>query len=362
MKTQKQTRNAFTFCMLIALLLLSQLSLKAQTLETKIDSLLTKMFETEGPGAVFMVAKDGKPIYRKAFGMANLELEVPMVPENIFQIGSMTKQFTAVGILMLEEDGKLDIEDDVRKYIPDFPVQGDQLTIQQLMNHTSGIKDFTRMKSIMSIARNDLSPKEIVDFFKDEPVDFLPGEKFEYNNSGYVVLGYVIELVSGMSYEDFVEQRIFQKLGMNDSRYASDRELVKNRAYGYHDRGGYTNKMWVSLNIPFASGSLMSTVDDLLIWQNALNSEKLLKQETIRKAFTPGTLSNGETLTYGYGWHIKELGGMPIREHGGSVFGFKSMGVYLPEQDIYVVGLSNCDCNSPTVITREIAKLAIESL
>jgi CubicO group peptidase (beta-lactamase class C family) len=294
--------------------------------------------------------------------MSNLELDVVMKPENVFQIGSMTKQFTAVGILMLEEEGKIDLEDDVRKYIPDFPVQGDQLTIRQLLNHTSGIKDFTKMKTIMTIARNDLSPKELVDFFKAEPVDFLPGEKFEYNNSGYVVLGYVIELVSGMSYKDFVEQRIFQKLGMKDSRYASDRELVKNRAYGYHDRNGYTNKMWVSLNIPYASGSLMSTVDDLLIWQNALNTNKLLKQETLRKAFTPGTLSNGETLTYGFGWHIKDLEGVPVREHGGSVFGFKSMGVYLPEQDIYVVGLSNCDCNSPTVLTREIAKLALDSL
>lgn len=212
----------------------------------------------------------------------------------------------------------------------------------------------------MSIARTDQSPKEMVDFFKDEPVDFLPGEKFEYNNSGYVVLGYVMELVSGMSYEDFIEQRIFQKLGMRNSRYASDRELVKMRAYGYHDRNGYTNKMWVSLTIPYASGSLMSTVDDLLIWQNALNTDVLLKQETLQKAFTPGTLSNGEALTYGYGWHLKDFDGVPVREHGGSVFGFKSMGVYLPEQDIYVVGLSNCDCNSPTVITREIAKLALD--
>lgn len=334
--------------------------LLAQSMEAKIDSLLNEMFDSEGPGAVFMVAKGGEPIYRKAFGMSNLELEVTMVPENVFQIGSMTKQFTAVGILMLAEEGKLSIEDDVRKYIPDFPVQGEKLTIQHLLNHTSGIKDFTKMRSIMSIARTDQSPKELVDFFKDEPVDFLPGEKFEYNNSGYVVLGHVMELVSGMSYEDFIEQRIFQKLGMRNSRYASDRELVKMRAYGYHDRNGYTNKMWVSLTIPYASGSLMSTVDDLLIWQNALNTDVLMKQESLQKAFTPGALSNGETLTYGYGWHLKDFDGVPVREHGGSVFGFKSMGVYLPEQDIYVVGLSNCDCNSPTVITREIAKLALD--
>jgi CubicO group peptidase (beta-lactamase class C family) len=361
-KIKMYTIRKFSLAFLAVFTSVSILSnpLLAQSMEAKIDSLLNEMFDSEGPGAVFMVAKGGEPIYRKAFGMSNLELEVAMVPENVFQIGSMTKQFTAVGILMLAEEGKLSIEDDVRKYIPDFPVQGEKLTIQHLLNHTSGIKDFTKMRSIMSIARTDQSPKELVDFFKDEPVDFLPGEKFDYNNSGYVVLGHVMELVSGMSYEDFIEQRIFQKLGMRNSRYASDRELVKMRAYGYHDRNGYTNKMWVSLTIPYASGSLMSTVDDLLIWQNALNTDVLMKQESLQKAFTPGALSNGETLTYGYGWHLKDFDGVPVREHGGSVFGFKSMGVYLPEQDIYVVGLSNCDCNSPTVITREIAKLALD--
>jgi CubicO group peptidase (beta-lactamase class C family) len=329
----------------------------SQTLEAKIDSVITTVFKDKnGPGGVFLVAKDGKPIYRKAFGKANIELDVNMKPENVFQIGSMTKQFTAMAIMMLKEKGKLNVNDNISRYIPDYP-NGNNITIHHLLTHTSGIKDFTKMKSIMSIARKDMTPKELVDFFKDESVDFQPGEKFSYNNSGYVILGYIIELVSGATYEDFIEKYIFEKLGMNNSRYASDREVVKNRAYGYHNRGGFTNKMNVSLSIPYASGSLMSTVDDMLKWQNAIKDNSLITETSKKIVFTNYTLNNGEHINYGYGWHLKDINGIPTREHGGSVFGFKSMGVYVPSLDVYVIGFSNCDCNSPTKVTRNIAAL-----
>lgn len=285
----------------------------SQTLETKIDSVITTVFkDKEGPGGVFIVAKDGKPIYRKAYGKANLELDVAMKPENVFQIGSMTKQFTAFGILILQEQGKLQVHDAISKYITEYP-NGNSITIHQLLTHTSGIKDFTKMKSIMSIAKKDLTPEELVDFFKDEPVDFQPGEQFEYNNSGYVVLGYIIELVSGESYEDFIGQQIFQKVGMDNSRYASDRDIVKNRAYGYHNRGEFSNKMYVSLSIPYASGSLMSSVDDMLKWQEAINKNRLVSKNTIHNVFTKYTLNNGEQFTYGYGWHLKDIDGIPTR-------------------------------------------------
>lgn len=333
----------------------------SQTLETQIDSVITTVFKDKnGTGGVFLVAKDGKPIYRKAFGKANIELDVNMKPENVFQIGSMTKQFTAVAVMMLEEQGKLNINNPISKFIPDYP-NGKNITIHHLLTHTSGIKDFTKMKSIMSIAKKDQTPKELVDFFKDEPVDFKPGEQFSYNNSGYVVLGYIIEIVSGKTYEDFIEQNIFEKLGMNNSRYASDREIVKHRAYGYHNRGAFTNKMQVSLSIPYASGSLMSTVDDMLKWQKAMNTNSLITEVSKKKVYTDYTLNNGEQINYGYGWHLKDTDGTPIREHGGSIFGFKSMGVYVPSLDIYVVGFSNCDCNSPTKATRDIASIVIDA-
>ena len=333
---------------------------KAQNHQASLDSLIKTIFNGQnGPGAVFMVAKDGKAVYQKAFGKANLELNVNLNIHSVFQLGSMTKQFTAIAILMLSEQGKLKVEDAIAKYIPDYP-NGEKITIHHLLTHTSGIKDFTKMKAIQEIAQQDLTPKQLIDFFKNEPIDFAPGEKFDYNNSGYAILGYIIELVSGESYENFLQKHVFEKLGMNSSRYASDRVVIKNRAYGYHlKETGYVNKTKISFNIPYSSGSLMSTLADMLKWQNALSNNLLLKAETINMAFTKNKLNSGEEFTYGYGWHLKNINGIATREHGGSIFGFKTMGVYIPSKAIYVIGFSNCDCNSPTELTRKIAAAAL---
>jgi CubicO group peptidase (beta-lactamase class C family) len=333
----------------------------SQSLESKIDSLLESTFTPEGPGAVFMVAKAGKPIYKKAFGQANLELNIPMNTDNVFEIGSMTKQFTAVSILMLMEQEKLQLDDEITKFIPDYPTQGKRITVHHLLTHTSGIKSFTSMKSLRAIERQDLAPTELLDFFKNEPMDFDPGEEYKYNNSGYVILGYIIEVLSGETYADFVEKNIFQKLEMNSTQYASYSEVIQNRAYGYHQKDEYVNKNFISLSLPYASGSLMSTADDMLKWNEAIKNHTILKPETAAKAFENYTLNNGDKIDYGYGWNIKLLVGSINYEHGGSIFGFKSMGVYLPKEDIYVIGLSNCDCNSPTALTRDIAKLTLEN-
>lgn len=346
---------------MILLIVTLQNTVSAQFLEGRADSIVQVEFnDANGPGGVFLVAKNGKPVYQKAFGKANLELDAALTPDHVFQIGSMTKQFTAVAILMLEEQGKLGINDPVSKYIPDYP-NGNRITIHHLLTHTSGIRDFTKMKNLRDIAQKEMTPKAMVDFFKDEPVDFPPGEKFEYNNSGYVVLGYIVETVSGETYENFIQKHIFEKAGMTRSRYASDRQIVARRAYGYHKKEqGYVNKTVISYSIPFASGSLMSTVGDMLKWQNALNQNLLLKPATLQKAFTPYTLNSGEAFTYGYGWHLKDIDGIPTREHGGNIFGYKSMGIYIPSVDIYVVGLSNCDCHTPTHITKYLAQLALK--
>lgn len=348
---------------LALLFLLIQIATFAQQFESKIDSLLLNVFkDANGPGGVFLVAKAGKPIYQKAFGKANVELNVNMNTANIFQLGSITKQFTAIAILMLEEKDKLSTNDPISKYIPDYP-NGNQITIHQLLNHTSGIKDFTKMKSIAQIAQQDLSPKELVAFFKNEPVDFKPGEKFEYNNSGYALLGYIIELIAKETYENFIQKNIFQKLGMKHSRYANDIAIIPNRAYGYQKKlAQYVNKTKISFNIPYSSGSLMSTLEDMLKWQTALNQNLLLKSTSIKKAFTKSNLNNGEVVNYGYGWHLLNINNITTREHGGSIFGFKTMGIYIPSKDIYILGLSNCECNSPTQVTRDIAKLVNETL
>lgn len=332
-------------------------------IDAEIDALIVKEFNDKaGPGGVFLVAQHGKPVYFKAFGKANIELSVDMTTDKVFQIGSMTKQFTAVSILMLEEQGKLSVNDPVSKFIPDYP-SGTTITLHHLLTHTSGIKDFTKMKTLGEISQKEMTPQQLVDFFKNEPADFQPGEKYDYNNSGYVLLGHIIELVSGVSYKDFIQKNIFDKAGMSNSGYATDRMIVKNRAYGYHEKEfGYVNKTSINYSVPFASGALMSTAGDMLKWQTALSTNLLLKPETSAKAFRKYKLNSGEESNYGYGWRMTDVNAIAMREHGGSIFGYKSMGVYIPGKDIYVLGFSNCDCNSPTQITRDIAALVAGKL
>ncbi|WP_264532317.1 serine hydrolase domain-containing protein [Flavobacterium sp. N502540] len=344
----------------IVLFLIACSGLSAQSLETKIDQLIASKFKPENPGAVFLSVKKGKVVYRKAFGMANLEMDVQMKPESVFEIGSMTKQFTAVAVLMLAEQGKLKLDDEITKFIPDYPTNGNKITLHHLLTHTSGIKDFTGMKAIKDIARRDLSPKELVDFFKNEPVDFKPGEQYKYCNSGYVLLGYIIEIVSGQTYEEFVTQHIFKKIVMENTYYASHDKIIKSRVSGYRNRDGFINANYISFSIPYASGSIMSNVDDLWKWQNAVRSNTLLSPAFTLKAFTNYQLNNKTNIDYGYGWHLEKVKNKMVYEHGGSIFGFKSMGIYEPTEQIYVVGLSNCDYNSPTAITKEIASLLID--
>ena len=303
----------------------------SQSLSKEIDEIiLSELDDADGPGGVFMVAKKGKPIYQKAFGKANLE--------------------------------KLNIYDSISKYIPDYP-NGNKITIHHLLTHTSGIKDFTKMKSLKDIAQKEMTPKMMVDFFKNEPVDFDPGEKFEYNNSGYILLGNIIELVSGITYEEYITENIFNKIGMSQSSYASDKKIIEKRAYGYQKKeSGYVNKTIINFSVPYSSGALMSSLSDMLKWQNPLNKNVLLKAENSGKAFNKNKLNNGDEFSYGYGWHIRDIDGIITREHGGSIFGFKSMAVYIPAEDIYVIGFTNCDCFSPTKITQDIAKLVLENM
>ncbi|AXG70187.1 penicillin-binding protein 4* [Kordia sp. SMS9] len=332
----------------------------AQSIENQIDQLMSDQYKKEASGATILVAKDGKVIFRKAYGKANLELDIDMIPENIFEIGSITKQFTAVGILMLLEEGKLSLEDEITKYIPDYPTQDTKITIHHLLTHTSGIKSYTSMDSLREYARKDISPTELIDAFKNEPMDFKPGEQFRYNNSGYALLGYIIEKITGKTYEEFVQKRIFDKVKMKNSYYGSKSKLIKNRAYGYQERkNGYVNADYISMKVPYAAGSLMSTVDDLYKWNTAIRNHKLISKESTKKAFTNYKIDNGNNISYGYGWFMARIQDVPVIEHGGGIFGYTSQGMYVPSENVYVIILTNCDCISPTDIAYKIAAVTI---
>lgn len=356
MKTHFNFKSA-----LILLLSLSFVaSVSSQNLEANIDEIVSTMYTPDGTGISLLVAKDGKTIYKKAFGKANLELDVPMTTDNVFELASITKQFTAVSTLMLQEEGKLDLQDPITKFIPDYPTNGKTITVHHLLNHTSGIKSYTDMPTFMSDARKDMTVDELIAVFKDEPMDFDPGEKFHYNNSGYILLGKIIEVVTGQSYEDFVEKNIFEKLGMSNSRYGSKKELIKNRARGYQPQGnGYRNADYLSMSLPYAAGSLMSTVDDMLKWQNALREYKLIKKTSFEKAINGSKLNSGEDIAYGYGLSKGEVRDAKGYAHSGGIFGYSTNGIYLIEEDVYVIALSNCSCKSVGEITEKVAALTI---
>src|SRR5262249_5659360 len=175
-------------------------------IDAAIDALMKKEIKPDGPGATVLVARNGVPIYRKAFGLANIELNVRMAPEDVFELGSITKQFTAVGILMLMEHEKLSLDDDLTKFLPNYPTAGNRITVRNLLNHTSGIRDYTEMPEWLPLMRNDMSLTELIDLFKNQPADFKPGDRWSYDNSGYILLGAIIEKVSGESYPDFIRK------------------------------------------------------------------------------------------------------------------------------------------------------------
>jgi CubicO group peptidase (beta-lactamase class C family) len=355
MKTLRQFKNQSLFILCLLFVTIGY----TQTLEENIDQLLEAKYKPNEPGAVTLIYKNGEVIYRKAFGNANLELGIAMTPVNVFEIGSITKQFTAISILMLMEKGKLNLDDEITKFILDYPTSDKTITVHHLLNHTSGIKSYTSMESFMKNARIDMTPTELINVFKNEPMDFDPGENFLYNNSGYILLGYIIEVVSEQSYADFIEKNIFKKLGMKKSYYGSMSKLIKNRASGYQNRNGYINADYLSLTLPYAAGSIMSTVDDLLIWQKALNTNQLITRTSYEKAIHGSTLNDGEHISYGYGLMEGDINGSVSISHGGGIFGYTTHGIYLPEEDVFVSILTNCSCNSPSGVTNKIAALVI---
>jgi CubicO group peptidase (beta-lactamase class C family) len=324
------------------------------------DQTLAATYPPGQPGAAAIVVKDGKVVLRKGYGMANLELGVAMAPEMVFELGSVTKQFTAAAILLLQERGQLKVEDDITKYLPDWPTHGQTITLENLLTHTSGIPSYTGLPEWFPHMREDLKPADVAALFKDKPLEFNPGEKWAYDNSGFFLLGMIIEKVSGKSYEDFVEAEIFHKLGMTHSRYGHPEEIVPRRATGYSkDEKSFENASFISMTQPYAAGSLMSTVDDLAIWDRALAGETLLKRASLDRMFTAAHLKSGLSTHYGYGMGVSDFQGKRLLQHGGDINGFTTVVTFVPEEKLFVAILSNNEASDPrpdAVALRIVAK------
>lgn len=360
--TVEQVGKLIFFYLLMTLPFLA-LALSATAQATTYRSILEESFADHQSGATAIVAKEGKIIYQDAIGQANMELGVQMKMEHVFRIGSITKQFTSVAIMQLEEQGKLSIQDPITKFIPDYPTKGHTITIEHLLTHTSGIRSYTDMESFGSMFRKDMSPMELVDVFKDEPMDFAPGEKFNYNNSGYILLGVIIEKVSGLPYEEYVQKHLYEPLGMNASYYGSASRVIPNRVAGYQgSKEDYRNADYLSMTLPYAAGSLLSTVADLYTWTKAVHAHQLVSAKSLQKAFSPYKLNNGEESDYGYGWSLSKIYDRPAVEHGGGINGFLTESIYVPEEELFVAVFSNCNCQSPSPAANKMTALALGEL
>jgi len=292
-----------------------------------------------------VVVKDGRVLVRRAYGLANLETRTPMRPEMVFELGSVTKQFTSTAILMLAEQGKLALDDDIRKYVPAFPDKGVHISVEHLLTHTSGIKDYTNDPKWPEMWRQDLTPAQVVDLVKDAPLEFAPGTKWRYDNTGYTLLGMILEKASGVPYAEFIRTNIFEPLGMTHSLYGSFSAIVPNRAAGYSkgEKGAWKNAPYLSMAQPYAAGSLMSNIDDLATWDAAVSAGKLLSAALWAKAFTGYRLTTGEDTRYGFGWELRTYDGHDIVRHGGGIPGYSTVVLRMPADHLYVAVLTNSD-------------------
>lgn len=288
-------------------------------------------------GAV-LIARDGNPIFRKAYGMANYELEVPNNLTTKFRIGSISKQFTAAAIMLLQEQKKLNVNDPVCQYLDSCPDTWKFITIKNLLNHTSGIINFTSLPEASgSFLMAPHTHAEIVNTFRNKPLESNPGEKYNYNNSGYYLLGMIIEKVSGISYAEYLQKKIFAPLGMNNSGFDDQQAIIKNRASGYYLGSNYAfhNSDYTNMQILFSTGGLYSTVEDLLVWAQSFLNNKLLTQPAIEEMFTPGKGN------YGYAWWIDKLGNSNRMYHDGGITDFSSSLQRLPDARLTVIAVSN---------------------
>jgi D-alanyl-D-alanine carboxypeptidase len=325
----------------------------------EIDALVRAAFQPHEPGAAVIAVKDGQPVLRAGYGLANLELGVAITPDTVFRLASITKQFTAVATLMLLEQGLLALDDPITRFWPDYPTHAHTITVEHLLTHTSGIRSYTDMQEWPPLWRKDFAVQELIDFFKYQPMQFAPGTRWAYNNSGYHLLGAIIEHVSGLSYEQFIQQRIFDPLGMRQSYYDNPTRIIPKRASGYQKEADrFQNAEYLSMTQPYAAGALASTVGDLAIWDAALADGRLLQPATLERAWTPYRLADGTLTDYGYGWHLSLWQGRRTAEHSGGIHGFATYALRMPAEAVFVAALSN----NPGAVSLELLALKIAAL
>jgi CubicO group peptidase (beta-lactamase class C family) len=343
------SRRKIYFTILIALLIVSSVFPLQSVLLRDVPEVIPKLEEylnaavNLGFTGSVLISRDGKVIFSKGYGLANRELDVANTPQTKFRIGSITKQFTAAAILLLEERGKLGVQDPICKFFDKCPSAWSEVTIHHLLTHTGGIPSYTSSPDYLKKMMMPETVSSMIDRFKDKPLEFKSGEKMNYSNSGYFLLGHIIEKASGESYENFLRKNIFDPLKLSGSGYDHHSTILKNRATGYsRNPEGIINSLYLDMSQPYAAGSLYSTVDDLYAWNEALFSGKLLSAKSLEMMMTPPAKND-----YAYGLVINKLFGRKAVSHGGGINGFSTFLTRFPDEKVTVAVLRNADFGRP---------------
>ena len=330
---------------------------EAAVIEAKVQEWLAK---PEAVALSVAVARGDELVFSRAFGMADLEFQVPANEDTLFRIGSVTKQFTAAAILRLAEKNALDVDAEATEYLPELHVQGHAVTLRNLLTHTSGFKSYTELESFWKEAGRELSLEEMLALFQDEPFEFEPGTKFKYCNSGYYLLGKILERVTDVEYGEYLRREFFEPLGLQSTRHDSNELVLQNRAQGYRfENGEFRNDPPIGLASPGAAGALVSSAKDLVRWQRALATGKVVSAASYEEMTTPFMFEDGRETGYGMGLMLGEFAGQRAVVHDGGIFGFNSSLAYYPESELSVAVISNCEALPASGVAQAIARMLL---
>ncbi|MFC2160928.1 serine hydrolase domain-containing protein [Acidobacteriota bacterium] len=325
----------------------------------QVDALFAQWDKSDSPGCALAVFQNGKIIYNRGYGMANLELDIPISPQSVFYIGSVSKQFVSACIGLLALQGKLSLDDNIRKYVPEIPEYDSPITIRHLIYHTSGMRDYLTLLGIAGIDFGTYHEQDILDLLaRQKELNFSPGEEHLYSNSGYFMLSVIVERASGKTLREFADEFIFKPLGMNHSHFHDDyTQLIKNRAMGYFPAGKGQFRNFISTFDNVGSGGLFTSIEDLFLWDQNFYSYKVGGQKLNGLMHTKGQLNNGVELDYAFALDIGSYKGLKVIEHGGALGGYRSALTRFPEQNFSVAILSNLSSVNPSSLAYRVADI-----
>ncbi|MGA8598670.1 MAG: serine hydrolase domain-containing protein [Bryobacteraceae bacterium] len=334
---------------------------KDRALQHNVDAIFAAYDNPDSPGCAVGVVLDGDFVYKRGYGMGSIELQSPLSPESVFYMGSVSKQFTAASVVLAAEKGYLSLDDDIRKWIPEIPFYGHKITLRQMLHHTSGLRDEIGLLSLAGKPIEDIyTTPEIIDLIaRQKSLNFNPGDEYQYSNSNYFLLAEVVHRATGVRFSQFADENIFKKLGMVHTRFYDDRTLVlrgRVPAYAPRDGGGFRVD-WSTNFEKVGDGGLMSSVDDLLLWDRNFYNNKLGKGTLLRELQTRGVLNNGKTIDYALGLELTEYRGLPVVEHGGALFGYRTELLRFPKQKFSVICLCNLATADPGGKAHQIADI-----